>query len=374
MQFLTRSSWYFHLLRINSSFGYRYISQESGSTTAKVEKIEKLYRNAFSLTKGRPSEALLKALEQQATFEGVLVTGQDVENFKYEQMVEQEFSKNNKIVQIRGSTTQSIEMLNVYLDIFLSKNQLDVFLIMVQKNKGLFSFIDESIILRYILKCQKSSIEPRILVNDQIKKFSKLMYFYYQDNIVELKKSFKNENIQAFVNEILATYRFYPSDFVDFKAAVKVVDASSVFFIGRQNLSETGFMKRYPLTKTLILKESESIFPYKSFKSDVKSINAQLKNELNEFTQVQSISKEQKQCPNIRKYKSWIQEKWTESLYSALVKESKLYRKGDHSDYRKNNCPFLDEEIICLETVAQHTINYVCEELVSQFEGIEVYL
>ena len=373
MNFLQRAPCCCHFLKKNVFYTCkRNISQESGLSSLKVEKIEKLYRDAFSLTKGKPSEALLKALEQQAAFEGVLVSGQEIQNFKYEQMVEEELSKDKKIVQIRGSGLQNIEMLNVYLDIFLSKNKLDEFLIMVQRNKRMFASIDKSILLRYVLICQKSTKEPRIELSDQMKQFSKIMYFYYQDNIVELKRNFQNENIQTFVDEILSSYTFYPNDFVDFKAAVKLVDSSLVFTIYHENLSQCDFIKRYPLTESLIIEKFKSIFPYKPIECDIKTVNAQLKNELNEFTQLQSISSEQKQCPNLRNYKSWLQETWTDSLYIALVKESKLYRKGDYNDYRKTNCPFLDEEIICLRTVAQHTINYVCEELVSQFEGIEV--
>ena len=343
-----------------------------GKQPDKVSKIESLYRKAFSETKGRPSAALLNALKQQSRHDGVCVTGQQIQSFEYDEMVFQNKSRNSKIRSIRGSSSTSIGVLNTYLDMYLHKNELKEFLLMLEKTRDVKqSSVDQSIILRYVFKCKKASVSPQIEMTGNIKILASIMGLYFQD-MLEQSNAVHEGIDQAFVDEIISTYSFYLSEFEDFKAAMRVIDPQLKFSVIHEKEQQDVLYESYPIIESLCNLSGENLFPYPSNVIDKDAIKTQLKNEKNDFTQVKSISSERNHCQDLWQYKSKVQNEWCNTLYKALLAQSRLYKRGDHKDFRSHNCPILDNDVICLRTVAQETTNYICEELVTQYDGIEV--
>ena len=338
-----------------------------------VAKIKDLYKAAYSLTNGRPSRELLEALEQQAISDGVKITGKDIHDFEYDEYVMQNKSRQGKIRPITGTSVNKIQLLNAYLDVFLNRNMLDDFFSLIQRSPAIsnsINLIDQSILLRYIIKCRKDfRVHHLAQLPDHIKTVDRIMGHYYQRNLTLLKDISVN---QKFIDEIVANFSFYHKDFKDFENAIRIVDPSLVFSVTNEKDDADSLKEKYPLIKNLLSPKPESIFPYCETSVSAASIKLQLQNEKQEFTQLQSISCETHNNSNVWKYKSMLQKKWVNCLYKALLNESSLYKKGDHRDFRMHNCPFLDEEIVCLMSVARQTVNYICEQLVLQYKGIEV--
>ena len=93
-----------------------------GVMVTNVSKIKDLYKAAYALTNGRPSRELLEALEQQAMIDGVKITGKEIHDFEYEEYILQNKSRLSRIRPITGTSTNKVQLLNAYLDVFLNKN------------------------------------------------------------------------------------------------------------------------------------------------------------------------------------------------------------------------------------------------------------
>ena len=357
--------------RSNETFlGNQIIGDEAAEH---VTKVKNLYKTAYALTNGRPSPELLEALEQQAKCDGVKITRKELHDFEYEELILQNRSRQSKIRPITGTSTNKIQLLNAYLDVFLNKNELDEFLSLIQRSPAIsnsIDLVDRSILMRYIIRCRKDfRVHHLAELPDHISVVDKIMGHYYQRNLSLLKNISVN---QKFIDEIVANYSFYRNDFRDFENAIRIIDSSLVFSVTNEKRDIDYLKKKYPLIKNLLSPKSKSNFPYHASRVSAASIKSQLQNEKHEYTQLQSISCETQENPSVWKYKAMLQKKWEDRLYKALCNESKLYKKGDHRDFRMHNCPFLDEDIVCLRTVAHQTVNYICEQLVLQYKGIEV--
>ncbi|KAL5254312.1 hypothetical protein ACHWQZ_G013925 [Mnemiopsis leidyi] len=349
-------------------------SEAVGGTPSEiVAKIRDLYKAAYALTNGRPSRELLEALEQQAKIEGVRITGKELHDFEYEEYILQNKSKQSKIRPITGTSTTKVQLLNAYLDIFLNKNQLDEFLFLIQRSTAItdsIKLIDPSILMRYVIKCRRDfRVHHLTELPENISIVDKVMGHFYQKNWTLLQGLRVN---QKFINGVVAGYSFYYSDFKDFEKAISIIDPSLVFSVTNEKLSAACLFEKYPLIKSLVSQKPNSTFPYYETEVPAASIKVQLQNEKQEFTQLQSVSCNTHKNHDVWKYKSGLQKKWEACLYKALLSESNLYKKGDHRDFRMHNCPFLDEDIVCLKSVARQTVNYICEQLVLQFKGIEI--
>ena len=338
-----------------------------------VTKIRDLYKAAYALTNGRPSRDLLEALEQQAKIEGVRITGKDIHDFEYEEYIMQNKSKHSKIRGITGTSTNKVQLLNAYLDIFLNKDQLEEFLCLIQRSTAIaesIKLIDASILIRYIIKCRKDfRVHHLTELPENIRKVDEIMGHFYQKNWAMLQSL---QVSQKFVDEIVAGYSFYYSDFKDLEKAISIINPSLVFSVSNEKLDAASLYEKYPLIKNLLNHKPKSTFPYYETDVSADSIKVQLQNEAQEFTQLQSVSCETHESQDVWKYKSGLQKRWETCLYEELLSESNLYKRGDHRDFRMHNCPFLDEDIVCLKSVARQTVNYICEQLVLQYKGIEV--
>ena len=342
-------------------------------TLESVKKIRDLYKAAYALTNGRPSRDLLEALEQQAKIEGVRITGKDIHDFEYEEYILQNKFKHSKIRRITGTSINKVQLLNAYLDIFLNKDQLDEFLCLIQRSIAIaesVKLIDASILMRYIIKCRKDfRVHHLAELPEDIRKVDEIMGHFYHKNWAMLQSL---QVSQKFVDEIVAGYSFYYSDFKDLEKAISFMNPSLVFSVSNEKLDSASLCEKYPLVKNLLNHKPKSTFPYYETDVPADSIKVQLQNEAQEFTQLQSVSCETHESQDVWKYKSGLQKKWETCLYKALLSELNLYNRGDHRDFRMHNCPFLDEDIVCLKSVARQTVTYICEQLVLQYKGIEV--
>lgn len=347
------------------------------NSNSKVEKVKQLYHSAFALTNGRPSNALLHALKQQAKIEGVKVTGQQIHDIEYDQYIsrmDSMDSSSSTLPHVRSEKPYKLELLNSYLDVLLNKDRPHDFLKMLNKTKDVrLEDINQSLVLRYVMKCRKANRYHNLSLTGELRLLEKLIGCYYQKNLVglyELKKKIS----QKFANDIIANYTFYRSDFTDLKAALLIINPSLKFATSSEMITPDEIVALFPISKHVLNPQNDrTTFAHEGTSVSTETIDKQVNSEKIGFTYIKSISSEEHYCKHLWRYKSQLRKRWSDELYKALLKESQLYCLGDTRDFRLGNCFFLDEQVVSLRKVANQAVNYILEEVVTQFDGISVY-
>eukprot|EP00116_Pleurobrachia_bachei_P006388 sb/3466650/ len=303
------------------------------SATERLEAVRQLYKDAFQLTDGRPSAALLEALSQQSKLEGVLVSGEEIHALKFEAR-ERTGHTLLPILKIKGTTENCRIMLESYLDICLTKNELGNFVDLINRCPQFpTTRINQSILLRYALMCTRSEVTPRLDLSPLIKRVVLLLERCRGDKFISCQSEM--EITQEFVNQILQKFSFYPSDFLEFKTAALIANPQLKFSLSSRHISEEELCERYPVTRHLLQSPSNAAFPYPPTPSLTYRVASQLENERNEFTLLRSIGEEGEGVgKDVTQYKRKLQEQWSRELHLALVRESRLYRLGNYDDHR----------------------------------------
>ena len=347
---------------------------ESNQYDDKVTKIKNLYKAAFSLTKGRPSMALLNALNKQARLDGVEVTGAEIEQMEYDELTNMNKSQNSKIRQFRGSGNVTVGLLNVYLDMYLKHRQLENFELTLERASSVpLNEVDQSLLLRYLMECKKVKRVPRVNIEGDVKVISTMMGFYYSKMFLQLRYM-KDRVTQELVDSVIYKYSFIPETFTDLKAAIKLINPNIQINVKSECRPLHEIEQVYPIIRNLLPRQDDE----KSYRYNLvgplsdSAVKTQLHNENKNFTRVISIADSGRENRNIWDYKDKLQEQWITDIHKALIREVSLFKKGDHKDFRVHYCPILDDNIINLRSVAEATVKYVCEEMIVQYEGLEV--